>query len=466
MQKEVIPTNRKALKVNIDSPFYGSFAEIGGGQETARHFFQAGGASGTIAKSISAYDKSFSDFKYNKKKPGRYVSQERLVKMLDKEYSEAIGILSEQKPNALFFAFANTVEILNYEKTNYSHGWIGIKFQLKPNSEPNTVIIHVKLLENDGLLQQATMGVLGVNLIYACLNFYEYPNNFIRSLTDNLSVDRFRITMMKMSGPELDYVDNRLLGVQLVKNGMTRAIMFDKSGNVQMPMDMLYKKNVLAFRGNFNPITYIAKDILSSSIELFKNDEDYQEDNTLFFCELTLNNMLLAGGQVNERDFLNRVDMLNSIGQNVMVSDIGKYYQLVDFFTQYNIKKLRIVMGIPSLKRVLDEKYYENLTGGILEAFGKLFPQNIKLYIYPTMNEGSKEILTSESIVPSKNLKNLYFHLKENNFILDLNSCMKAQLHIKARQVLKMINDGNKEWEKYVPMNVAKMIKEKGLYEK
>jgi hypothetical protein len=465
MQNEIIPTNRKALKVNIDSPFYGSFAEIGGGQETARHFFQAGGASGTIAKSISAYDKSFSDLQYNKNKQGRYVSEERLLKMLDKEYLEVDDLLSDKKPDALFFAFANTFEILNYDKSNYAHGWIGIKFQLKADEEPNTVIAHVKLLENDGLLQQSTMGVLGVNLIYACCNFYDHPNSFIRSLTDNLSTDRFRITMMRMSGPQLDYVDNRLLGVQLVKNGMTRAIMFDKNGDVQMPMDMLYKKNVLAFRGNFNPITYIAKDILNSSIQLFKKDEDYLKDNTLFFCELTLNNLLLEGGQVDERDFLNRVDMLNSIGQNVMVSDIGEYYQLVDFFTQYNIKKLRIVMGVPSLKRILEEKYYSNLMGGILEAFGKLFPQNIKLYIYPTMNEGSKEIQTSKNITPGNNLKSLYSHLIENNFILDLNSNMKAQLHIKARQVLQMIKNGNKEWEKYVPMNVARMIKEKGLYE-
>jgi len=461
MEQEVLPTNRKALKINIDTNFYGSFAEIGGGQETARHFFQAGGASGTIAKTISAYDKSFSDYQYNKSNTGRYVSEGRLQKMLEKEYKEVNKVLLETKPDARFFAFANTIEILNFSKTNYSHGWMGIKFQLEPDGEANTVIVHVKLLENDGLLQQTTMGILGVNLIYACFNFYNKPNQFLRSLCDNLSIDRFRITMMRVSGPQLGYVDNRLLGVQLVKNGLTRSIMFDKQGDVQQPSDMLYKKNVLAFRGNFNPITYIAQDIIRTSKELFEQNEDYQADNSLFFCEMTLNNLLSEKGEVDEKDFLSRVDMLNAIGQNVMVSDVGTYYELVELFSQFRINKLRLLIGVPGLESIFEEKYYTHLKGGILEAFGKLFPKNLKLYIYPTMNRGSKEVLRSDSIKPKPEQQGLYDYLVDNNFILDLKSNMKAQLHIKAREVLKMIKEGNPKWEKYVPMKVAGMVKER-----
>lgn len=460
MQNDIIPTNRKALKINIDTPFYGSFAEIGGGQETARHFFLAGGASGTIAKTISAYDKSFSDLEYNCEKLGRYVSESRLEKMLDKEYTEVSKLLCEKKPDSLFFAYANTMEILNYTKSNYSHGWMGIRYQLKSDDEPNTVILHVKLLENDAKLQQATVGVLGVNLIYAAINFSDSPNEFIRSLTDNLSIDRYRITMMRMRGPQLKYVDNRLLGVQLVKNHLTRAIMFDKNGDVQMPSDMLYKKNVLAFRGNFMPITYVAKDIIKTSMELFEKDEDYRDDNSLFFCEMSLNNLLSVEGEVDERDFLIRIDMLNSIGQNVMVTDFGKYYELVDLFAQFKINKLRMVIGVPSLEELFDEKYYKDLKGGILEAFGKLFPSNLKLYIYPTINSGSKELITSKSVKPDKKLDGLYKYLKDNNFIKDLKSNMKAQLHVKSREVNKMIEDNNPEWEKYVPIKVAEMIKE------
>ncbi len=278
-------------------------------------------------------------------------------------------------------------------------------------------------------------------------------------------MDRFRITMMRMSGPELDYVDNKLLAVQMVKNGMTHSIMFDKNGEVQQPSDMLYKKNILAFRGSFRPITYIAKDILNSSLALFMKDEDYKEENTLSFCELTLNN-LLREGEVDERDFLERIEMLNAIGQNVMVSDIQEYYKLVDFFSQFQIKKLRIVMGVPSLESVLDESYYTSLKGGILEAMSKLFPKNIKLYIYPTMNQGEDVELTSKSIVPDVKIKHLYAYLQDNRFILDLKSSMKAQLHVKSREVLKMIQDNNPDWENYVPMNVAMIIKEKSLFQK
>lgn len=459
MQKEIIPTNRKALKINIDTPFYGSFAEIGGGQETARHFFLAGGASGTVAKTISAYDKSFSDLQYNCENLGRYVSESRLEKMLDREYAEVNKLLSDNKPNSLFFAFANTVEVLNYNKSNYSHGWLGIRYQLEEGGEPNTVILHVKLLENDAKLQQSTIGVLGVNLIYAAINFSDRPNEFIRSLTDNLSIDRYRITMMRMRGPQLQYVDNRLLGVQLVKNHLTRSIMFDKNGDVQMPSDMLYKKNVLAFRGNFMPITYVAKDIIKTSKELFEKDEDYRDNNSLFFCEMSLNNLLSEKGEVDERDFLRRIDMLNATGQNVMVTDFGKYYELVDLFAQFKINKLRLVIGVPSLEGLFDEKYYTDLKGGILEAFGKLFPSNLKLYIYPTINSGSKELLTSKSIELDKKLDGLYKYLKDNGFIRDLKSNMKAQLHVKSREVNKMIEDNNPEWEKYVPIAVAEMIK-------
>jgi len=463
MKHESIPINRKALKINLDTEFYGSIAEIGGGQETARNFFIAGGSSGTVAKSISAYDKSFSDKLYNNNKPGRYVSENRLVKMLDQEYKELTEVLASKMESVSFFAFADTVEVLNFSKDNYSHGWMGMKFQLRPESEPNKVIIHVKLLENDTQLQQKTLGELGINLIYACKYYHEKPDIFLKSLFDNLSVDRLRITMMRMSGPDLDYVDNRLLGVQLVKFGMTHSIMFDKNGDVQQPSDMLYKKNVLAFRGSFNPITYVAKDILNASMEMFQKDEDYKPDNTLSFCEITLNN-LLREGDIDERDFLERVNMLNGIGQNVMISDLREYYKLVEFFSQFKIKKLRIVMGVPSLELIFDEKYYQDLKGGLLEAIGKMFPKNIKLYIYPTVDKDSKTLKTSKDIKLSEQAKLLCDYIIANKFILNIPGKLANQLHVKSHEVHEMIKNGNPEWEKYVPMIIAEKIKEKGLF--
>ncbi len=461
--EEIIPINRKALKINLDTNFYGTFAEIGGGQEVARHFFQAGGASGTIAKTISAYDKSFSDANYNNNKKGRYVSEERLQKMLDKEYSELEKLIRKNRKDSCFFVFADTVEILNYNKTNYAHGWLGVKFQLSPDKEPNQVILHVKLLENEGLLQQKTIGDLGVNLIYACRYYNDKPNTFLKSLVDNLSTDRFRITMVKMSGPDLEYVDNRLLGLQLVRNGMTHAIMFDKNGNVQQPSDMLYKKNVMALRGTFRPITYVTKDIIRKSLESFQKDEDYEHDNTLFFCEMTTNN-LMAEGELDERDFLERVNMLNMIGQNVMVSDFKEFYKLVDFFGQFRLKKLRLIIGVPTFEKVMDKKYYSDLRGGILEAIGKMFPDNMKLYIYPTLRPDTKEVVTSKNITLADDVKLLYDYLQKNSFILELKSSISEQLHIRSCKVLEMIRSGNKEWENYVPMVIANVIKEKKLF--
>ncbi len=467
MKHTLIPTNRKALVINIDTNMYGTFAEIGGGQEVARHFFMAGGASNTVAKSVSAYDKSFSDASYNKNKPGRHVSEERLTKMLDIEYQQLTTVLKDKHNDFCFFTLADTVETINYTKTNYSHGWMGIKFQLQPNALPNTVIIHMKLLENDAVLQQQTIGAVGVNLLYACKFYHDSPNDFLKSLTDNLTMDRFRITMMRMSGPDLDYVDNRLLAVQLVKNKMTQSIMFDKSGLVQQPSDMLYKKNVLALRGSFRPITYITRDILSKSMDLFARDEDYEPENTLSFCELTLNNLTMKG-EFDEQDFLERVNMLNSIGQNVMVSDIREYYKLVEFFSQFKIRNLRIVMGVPTFEKVVSKKYYTDLKAGILEAMAKLFPNNMKLYLYPTIKDvkGEKVMLTSKDVKMDKDVKMLFEYLQTKRSILDLETSMSHQLHIRSHEVLKMIQTGDADWEKYTPMQVVKTIKERGLFKK
>jgi len=467
MKHTLIPTNRKALIINIDTNMYGTFAEIGGGQEVARHFFMAGGASQTVAKSISAYDKRFSDVSYNKNKTGRHVSEERLNKMLDIEYKQLTTVLSDKSEDFSFFTLADTVETLNYAKSNYSHGWMGIKFQLKPNTASNTVIVHMILLENDAVLQQQTIGTIGVNLLYACKFYYDSPNDFLQSLTDNLTMDRFRITMMRMSGPDLDYVDNRLLAVQLVKNKMTHAIMFDKQGNVQQPSELLYKKNVLALRGSFRPITYIASDILSKSMELFARDEDYEPDNTLSFCELTLNDLTMQG-DFDEQDFLERVDMLNAIGQHVMVSDIREFYKLVEFFSQFNIRNLRIAMGVPTLEKVVDKKYYTELKAGILEAMAKLFPENMKLYIYPTIKKvrGQQMLLTAKDVKMDEDVQLLFEYLKMKRSVLDLETSMSDQLHIRSHEVLNMIQNGKPDWEKYVPMKVAKSIKEKGLFAK
>lgn len=464
MEREILSIKNKALSINLNPKFYGTLAEIGGGQEVARAFFQAGGASGTIAKSISAYDKTFSNFIYNKKKPGRYVSEERLLLMLQKEYSDLLTTLDDKTGNeTCFFAFANTVVTLNYHKDNQGHGWLGMRFQLNPRKEPNQVVIHVNLLENDSLLQQYTLGYLGVNLIYACIHFHDRPNVFLQSLMDNLDRDRIEINMVRMSGPDMAYVDNRLLGVQLVKNEMTSATMFDSKGNVQQPDDMLYKKNVLAFRGNFRPITNVGFDLLQTSYDLFKRDEDFSPDTTISLCEITLRN-LMQEGSMDERDFLDRVNLLNQLGQNVMISNFREYYKLVSYFSKFKIKKLRIVIGIPTFINVWNKTFYEDLKGGILEAFGKLFTKNMKLYVYPSQKRGSEEIFTSKDIDLPEDLGFLYQYLTLNKMIIDIEPSNRESLRINSEKVLEMIQSGDNEWEKLVPAKVVKYIKDNKVF--
>ncbi|MDY0076135.1 MAG: hypothetical protein RBR87_02575 [Bacteroidales bacterium] len=464
-QTETLPINRKALNINLDSSVYGSFAEIGGGQETARNFFQAGGASGTIAKTISAYDKSYSDAVYCKQKTSkRYVSRERLELMLDAEYSELTGLLKNGgQPGRRFFSFANTVSTLNYYKDNISHGWMGVRFQLSEGGLHNEVILHVLLLENDNVLQQNTLGILGVNMIYACYYFWDRPNAFLQSLLDNLSRDRIAITMINMSGPELSYVDNRLLGVQLVKNDMTKAIMFDRHGQVQEPDDMLYKKNVLIFRGSFRPITYVTTDMLKTSFGLFKKDEDYDKSNTLPLCEITINN-LYDEDEFDERDFLDRVDLLNEIGQNVMVSNFREFYKLVGYMSQFRTIKTRLVIGLDTFKKVMDESYYTKLKGGILEALGNLFPENVKVYLYPALDEKTGKAISSKDLVFDENVRFLFEYLVANRKILDIPKAKRKYLTIKSSEVLDLLRDNNPEWEEKVPVFIADRIKERKLF--
>lgn len=464
MEREIYTTKRKALMLNLDDTKYGTIAEIGGGQEVARSFFQAGGASGTIAKTISAYDKTFSDHLYNQGESGRYVSLNRLEQMLEAEYNELNTVLaSKREPRVKFFSFANTVETLNYQKTNQGHGWLGVKFELSDQGKPNEVVIHVRLLENDALLQQYTLGALGVNLIFACFYYHDRPNVFLQSLLDNLDTDRVEITMARMTGPDLCYVDNRLLCVQLVKNGMTPAVMFDRYGDVHQPADFLYKRNALVLRGRFRPITYVGFDILKTSYGLFKEDKNFSPSNTLQICEITLNN-LLEEGEINERDFLDRVDLLNGMGQNVLVSNFKEFYKLVDYFSRFKVLNLRIILGVPTFKKVMEKKYYSNLKGGILEAMGRMFPENTRFYIYPALDRSTGKVLLVDDVELEPDVKHIFDYLVENRKIRNLRQAKTKWLYINPDEVLRLIQNKDSKWETMVPKYVSKTIKQKKIF--
>jgi hypothetical protein len=404
IEREVLDSTRKALFINLDDTIYGSFAEIGGGQEVARCFFQSGGASGTVARTISAYDMAFSDSLYGKTPGKRYVSEKRLMQMLDKEYKSLVELLSEKRaPETRFFTFANTVTTLNYKKDNEAHGWLGVRFQGKPGGKPNDVVLHVRLLENDSLLQQKTLGILGVNLIYACYYNYQYPNSFLKSLLESISEGRIEIDMIRMNGPQLDYVDNKLLAVQLVKNGMTPVTVFDRHGHVQQPSELLYKKNIMVLRGSFRPITYVGFDMLRNGFALFKEEVGFDRNNTEVLCEMTLNNLMEAG-DFDERDFLARADILCGMGRTVMISNFREFYKLAGWFRRFKLKNIRMIIGAHTFGNVLDDCYYTNLRGGIMEAFGKLFIENLRVYIYPGREKDTDEVVTTGNMPVKESL--------------------------------------------------------------
>lgn len=462
--KPKLTPKQKALSINLDASVYGTFAEIGAGQETVRHFFRAGGASNTIAKAMSAYDKDFSDAIYGKEPRNRYVTQNRLRKMLRYEVALIEERIDRHKDSETrFFSYANTVTTINYEKTAKGHGWAGVRFQRAPEEEYNEIILHVKFKENDATLQQETLGSLGVNLIYGAFYYNDNPRRLIESLYDDIALDNLEIDMIDFSGPAFAYVDNRLMSLQLVKNGMTDVVIFTPDGRNVLPADLLYKKNIFAVRGSFRPVTLVNVDMFEKGLEAFTQDTGCTAENTEVLFEITISN-LKSQGEIDERDFLNRVDILAQLGYTVLISNYSEYYRLVDYFASFTTQKIGIAMGVNNLLMVFDEKYYKNLSGGILEAFGKFFRNDVTVYLYPYLNKENQEHLDSNNLRVDDNLKELYKYFKLNQRIKDILTYNPAYLDIHSREVLKTIQEGGRGWEDEVPAGVAEIIKTRGMF--
>ncbi|HEY8970639.1 MAG TPA: hypothetical protein VIM64_16145 [Puia sp.] len=459
-------TKQKALAINLDPQIYGSFAEIGAGQDVAANFFKAGASSGTIAKTMSAYDMTFSDAIYGAQKGRRYVSEARLLAMQEKEYGLLIERLAESRGDkTTFFSFADTMSALNYHKTNEGHGWMGVRFQLEPNGEYNDVIIHVKLLDNDGILQQNAVGVLGVNLIYACFYYHTHPNIFLLSLMDNLTKDAMQIDMIRFEGPGFKNVDNRLMSLHLVKYGFSDAALFGPDGKNMQPSEILYKKHVAVVRGRFRPVINVHMDMLNNGVKQFMQETDVDKDNVVVITELTLQALKERDAdptaEIDEKDFLDRVDILCALGQTVLISDFHEYYKLVAYLSKITKLKMGVVMGYPNLEYIFQD-HYQDLPGGILEAFATLFSRKVKLFIYPTLRDGI--IWNCLRFNPPPLLVDLYRYLIANNKIEDIRHFSEDNLHIDTDKVLHLIKQGADGWEEYVPAEVATIIKERCLF--
>lgn len=459
----IISLRHKALKINLAKKFYGTFAEIGAGQEVARHFFQAGGPSGSIAKTISAYDMTFSDAIYGKDSSGRYVSRSRLVKMLDKEFhllQERLG--DTRGKDHAFFVFADTVAALNFQKTNDAHGWLGVRFQSSAGSEVNEVIIHVRMLDPQNVLQQDALGIIGLNLVYACLYLHQNPEAFIRSLLDHLDNTRIEVNFIRFEGPAFHQVDNRLMNLYLLNQGFTHAIMFDESGEVALASDLLYRKDVLVVRGSYRPPTLVSFDMIKSGLGHFAKDIGSVTQDIVTISEITISTLKEATGEITKEDFLARVDLMCTMGQKVLITNFPQYYKLSSYFASLNVPHLGLVLGIYNFQQIFTEKY-SNVVGGILGALGQLFRDNVKVYIYPYKSEtGLIETLANLKVPEEFGL--LLEHLKSMKQIEDVFGFDNNITHIYSSKVLQMIIQNEQGWEEMVPPSVARAINEKCLF--
>lgn len=464
MERLVLSTAQKALKINLNENIYGTFAEIGAGQEVVRNFFRVGAASGTVAKAMSAYDKAFSDAIYGKEEDGRYVTEARLRKMLNHEY----GLIEERldrddSPKRCYFAFANTVATINFTRKFKGHGWMGIRFQVEPGQKPNDVLFHIRMREEEAALQQETIGIMGVNLIYGCFNIRNNPEELLKSLYDNIARYKMEIDMIHFEGPEFEKVDNRLMSLRLLKNGMTDAVIFGPEGNNILPAALLYKKNILTARGSFRPVTKVNMDMVRTGVESFTQEKKVDKNKLVVLFEITLNN-LKADGEIDEQDFLARADILCSLGQTVLISNYQEYYKLVEYLSRYSEERMGMIMGVTNLHELFDNKYYRDLKGGILEAFGILYSSDLKIYVYPSQPAKGAPIETTEHFEIHPRFQALYDFLVSNRRIRDLENFDPEILQIFSRTVLNQIRNGEPGWEDCLPAYVDEMIREKELF--
>ena len=456
-----VETDKKALQINLDAKKYGTFVEIGAGQEVARRFFRVGGAAGTIAKTMSAYDMTFSDAIYGP--TDRYVSRVRLQTMLDREYDLLLERLNEKLGSErTFFVFADTVAARSFKQHNESHGWLGVRFQAEKRGDPSQIIIHVRMLDETNVDQQEALGVIGVNLLYGAFYYHE-PEKLISSLQENLAWGKIEVDMIKFSGSAFCNIDNRLMSLQLVSQGLTNAVMFTADGETVQPAEVFHKKAILVERGSFRPVTYATNDMLDGARRVILAQSGCSEQDLIVLMEMTLQN-LLAEGQLNHADFLARVDILGALGRTVLVSKFGEYYRLAGYLSRYTNRMIGLVMGVPSLMEIFDEKYYLNLEGGILEALGRMFKGELKLYVYPMIDEGTGKIVTAKQLEVAPNLRSLFQYLIDNQFIEEIAHYHADYLQIYPTDALAKLQRGDSGWERMVPPEVVQIIKEREFF--
>jgi len=452
---------QKALQLNLDDRKYGTLAEIGAGQEVASCFFRAGHAAGTVAKSMSAYDMKVSDAIYGRSP--RYVCRERLLAMLTHEYGLLLDRLAATRgADTCFFAFADTVATCGPGRDR-GEAWLGVRFQHAPRAEPSDILLHVNLLDQVRLHEQEALGVLGVNLIHAAYFGRDDVSALIRSLLDDLSRQRIEVDLMRFSGPAFPDVDNRVVSLELVEQGLTDAVMFTAAGEVVQPSEVLYKKPVLVERGRFRPLTHLTLDILERAHEQFLEDPELHGEKPVVLMEMTLTG-LGGEGAIVHADFLSRVDTLRTVGKTVLISRFVRYFRLVEYLSRYTQKLIGFAVGIPSVRQIADEKFYDDLPGGTLEAAGRMFRRNVRLYVYPARDPATGDLVTAENLALPEASRALHALLRQRQSLVPIRDYDPELLGIFADDILTRLQAGESGWEAAVPDGVAEAIKCRGLF--
>ena len=381
MAKQPLNTHQKALAINLDDKIYGTIAEIGAAQEVARWFFRVGGAAGSIAKTMSAYDMQFSDEIYGK--TGRYVSRDRLEAMLDKEYSLLIHRLGDKRGHdTRFFAYCNTVAARNYAGTNECHGWVGLRFLAEPGGEPNTIVIHINMLDDSHVAQQEAVGILGVNLIYSAFFHPGGAVGFLGGLTDDLNTGRLEADLVDTSGPAFQGLNPARTGMAMVRSGLAEAVLFDRDGKQQPPTEIVRKRPAIIKRTSVRYSSTI--DSAGFDAARRRLDQEYpgSEKSPLNVTEFSINSVH-AGGADDAARNLRHLQALINQHEWVMLTRLRQSYKLSGYLRRYSEQPIRFLMGVSTFAMLLSGKFYVDTTGGLLEATGRLYANDVKLYVQP-----------------------------------------------------------------------------------
>jgi hypothetical protein len=440
--KQFTDIHAKALSINLEASCYGTFAEIGAGQEVARWFLSAGAASGTVAQAISAYDKTVSDDTYGA--GTRYVSKERLLAMLDHEYQLLLARLAKDRgAHTRFFVFADTIATRNYQGTNEQHGWLGVRFQAEQDGQPNQILLHINLGDPTAQLQQQAIGTLGVNLIYAAYHQRSSPADFLAGLFDDLSIERLEIDVLELSGPVFAGADSRLWCLDLLRTGMCHALVFNSNGDsngdskaqVVEGATPLHKRPLIVqrtLRGHPGPS---ADEAFQVARQNFLAEEISFDREPLAVIEV--NTQHLDGPAASDNaELLVLIEQLAPLG-TVVVTDYAEAYQILNHFRRYTAAPIRVIIWISMFVQLMEERLYPALPGAVLESFGRFLATDVTIYVAPLPREPlvaalgglpegllrespGRNLITLDDLLPKPPLDYLFRYLRASGRVVPL----------------------------------------------